>query len=55
MTVTLNYGENKVEFPNDPHWYGISITKTDDSGSKKPIEGAVFGIYTNRSVRKIVS
>ena len=48
MTVTLNYGENKVEFPNDPHWYGISITKTDDSGSKKPIEGAVFGIYTNQ-------
>lgn len=42
MTVTLNYGENKVEFPNDPHWYGISITKTDDSGSKKPIRGAVI-------------
>ncbi len=46
LKVKLQYGENKVEFPNDPHWYGISITKTDDS--KRPIEGAVFGIYTNQ-------
>lgn len=48
LKVKLQYGENKVEFPNDPHWYGISITKTDASGSKRPIEGAVFGIYTNQ-------
>ena len=48
VIFTLKYGENKIEVPNDPHWYGISITKTDDSGSKRPIEGAVFGIYTNQ-------
>ena len=47
-TFILDYGENKVTVPNDPNWYGISITKTDASDSKKPIEGAVFGIYTNQ-------
>ena len=48
VIFTLKYGENKIEVPNDPHWYEISITKTDASDSKKPIEGAVFGIYTNQ-------
>ena len=49
-TFTLNYGENKVEVPNDPNWYGISITKTDaNTGTKTGIEGAVFGIYTDQA------
>lgn len=50
ITFTLTYGENKVEVPNDPNWYGISITKTDaNTGTKTGIEGAVFGIYTDQA------
>ena len=47
IKVTLNYGENKLEFPNDPHWYGISITKTA-ADSSTGIEGVIFGIYSNQ-------
>ena len=29
QTLTLSYGENRVEFANDPHWYGIALQKQE--------------------------
>ena len=46
QTLTLSYGENRVEFANDPHWYGIALLKQSSSDGKA-IEGAVYGLYTS--------
>ena len=46
QTLTLSYGENRVEFANDPHWYVIALQKKSKSDGKA-IEGAVYGLYTS--------